>query len=52
MKYDLDQEDIDLILKALDGLTTGGILFYNRDAKDLAIEQRINQIKVKLKNED
>lgn len=51
MKYDLNQEDVDLILKALEGLKEGGI-FYSSNARDLAVRQRVEAIKKKLSNDD
>lgn len=47
MKYELNQEDVELIAKALEELQHS--LFYqSSSAKDLAVCQRVKQIKDKL----
>lgn len=48
MKYQLTEEDIELIVKALEGMKESGYMYASDSARELAVKQRIEQIKEKL----
>lgn len=52
MKYSLSEDDIELIIEALSKLTGGYFAIGGlTSAQNLAISQRVEQIKAKLNNE-